>query len=83
MTQHNTLNIELSNSQLNKLKLGIKKGTKVTLKLSPNVAGDYNNENNFRYKLLLTNTEVSRLHKAFASSANTKLSKTQSHKIGQ
>ena len=83
MTQYNTLNIKLSNSQLNKLKLGIKKGNEITLKLSPNVAGDYNDENNFRHKWLLTNTEVSRLHKAFASSANTKLSKTQLHKIGQ
>ena len=35
--------------------------------------------------LFLTNTEVSRLHKAFVngSSANIKLSKTQSHKIRQ
>ena len=35
--------------------------------------------------MLLTNTQVSRLRKAFAnnSSANTKLSKTQLHKIGQ
>ena len=31
MTQYNTLNIKLSNSQLNKLKLGIKNGTEVTL----------------------------------------------------
>ena len=35
--------------------------------------------------MLLTNTQVSRLHKAFEnnSSANIKLSKTQLHKIGQ
>ena len=35
--------------------------------------------------MLLTNTQISRLHKAFAnsSSANIKLSKTQLHKIGQ
>ena len=40
---------------------------------------------NFLYKLLLTNTQVSRLPKAFAngSSANIKLSKTQLLKIGQ
>ena len=30
MTQHNTLNVKLSNSQLNKLKSGIKNGTEVT-----------------------------------------------------
>ena len=32
MTQYNTLNIKLSNSQLNKLKSGIKNSTEVTLK---------------------------------------------------
>ena len=31
MTQYSTLNIKLSNSQLNKLKYGIKNGTEVTL----------------------------------------------------
>ena len=34
MTQYNTLNIKLSNWQLNKLKSRIKNGTEVTLKLS-------------------------------------------------
>ena len=58
MTQYNTLNIKLSNSQLNKLKSRTKKGTEVTLKRSSNVAGDSNNENNFPHKLLLTNTQV-------------------------
>ena len=84
MTQYNTLNVKLSNSQLNKLKSGIKNGTEVTLKISSNVVGDSNDENNFPYKLLLTNTQVSRLRKAFAndSSANIKLSKTQMLKIG-
>ena len=47
----------MSNSQLNKLKFGIKNGTEITLKLSSNAAGDSNDENNFRYKLLLTNTK--------------------------
>ena len=46
MTQYNNLNIKLSNSQLNKLKSGIKNDTKVTLKLLSNVAGDSNGENN-------------------------------------
>ena len=40
MSQYNTLNIKLSNSQLNKLKLGMKNGTKVTLKLSSKAIGD-------------------------------------------
>ena len=72
----------MSNSQLNKLKSGIKNDTKVTLKISSNVGGDSNDENNFPHKLLLTNTQVSKLRKAFAnnSSANIKLSKTQLHK---
>ena len=85
MTQCNILNVKLSNSQLNKLKSRIKNGTKITLKLSWNIVGDSNDENNFPQKLLLTNTKVSKLHKAFAysSSANIKLSKTQLHKIGQ
>ena len=30
MTQYNTLNVKLSNSQLNKLKSGTKKGAEVT-----------------------------------------------------
>ena len=85
MTQCNTLNVKLSNLQLNKLKLGIKNSTEVTLKISSNVVGDSINENNFPHKLVLTNTQVSQLRKAFAngSSANIKLSKTQMHKIGQ
>ena len=85
MTQYNTLNVKLSNSQLNKLKSGIKNGTEVTLKLLSNIVGNSNDEINFPHKLLLTNTQVSKLHKAFAngSSANSKLSKTQLHKKGQ
>ena len=83
MTQYNTLNVKLSNSQLHKLKSAIKDGTKVTLNLSSNVVGDSNDENNFPYKLLLTNTQVSKILKAFANglSANIKLSKTELQKI--
>ena len=85
MTQHDNLNVKLSNSQLNKLKSGIKNNTEVTLSILLNVIDDFNDENTFPHKLLLTNTQVSRHHKAFAnnSSANIKLSKTQLHKIGQ
>ena len=42
-----------SNSQLNKLKSGIKNDTEVTLKISSNVVGDSNDENYFSRKLLL------------------------------
>ena len=63
MTQYKTLNVKLSNSQLNKKK----NNTKVTLKISSNTVGDSNDENNFGYRLLLTNTQVSKLYKAFAN----------------
>ena len=33
MTQYNTLNVKLSNSQVNELKSGIRNNTEVTLKL--------------------------------------------------
>ena len=47
MTQYNTLNVKLSNYQINKLKSGINIGTEVTLKISSNVVGDSNDKNNF------------------------------------
>ena len=67
----------MSKSQINKLKSGIKNGTEVILKISSNVIEDSNDENNFLHKFSLTNTQVSKLHKAFAnnSSANTKIIK--------
>ena len=79
MTQCNTLNVNLFYSKLNKLKLGIKNGTEVTLKISLNVFGDSNNENNFPHKLLLNTTQFSRFNKVLlnASSANIKLSKIE------
>ena len=85
MAQYKTLNIKMSNSQLNKLKSGIKSDTEVTLKLSSNVAGDCNDEINSPQKLLLTNTQVSKLWKGVAngSSANIKLLKTHLHNVGQ
>ena len=61
MTQYNTLDIKLFNSQINKLKSVIKNGTQVTSKLSSNVFVDFNDENNFPHKLSLTNTQVSRI----------------------
>ena len=52
--------------------------------MSLNVVGDSNNENNFLHKLLLTNTQVSKVCKAFPSNfaANINLPKAQLHKIG-
>ena len=51
--QYNNLNVKLPNSQINKLKSGIEKGTEMTLKLTSNVVSDSNDENNFLHKLLL------------------------------
>ena len=74
MMQYNSLNVKLSNSQLNKLKSATKSETEVVLRLSPNMIGD--NETNFPHKLL-TNRQVSNLRKAFANHLSTdiKLSK--------
>ena len=85
MIQDNTLNVKLSNSQLNKLKAAIKNQTEVTLDLSSNVAGDSNDETNFPHELLLTDAQVSKIRKAFGngSSANIKFSKTQLSKMIQ
>ena len=44
----------MSNSQLNKLKSVMKNGTEVTLKISSNVVGDSNDENDFLHILILT-----------------------------
>ena len=85
MTQYNVLNVKLSNSQLNKLKSGIKNGTEVTLNLPSNVVGSFNDDTNFPYKLLLTNTQVLNIRKAFAygSSAKIKFLKFQLSKMIQ
>ena len=83
MTQYNSLNVKLSNSQLNKLKSAIKNETEVVLRLSSNMIGD--NENNFPDELLLTNRQVANLRKAFANylSIDVKLSKPQLSKMIQ
>ena len=78
ITQCNTLNMTLSNSQLHKLKPAIKNETEVVLRLSPKMIGDSNDKTNFPHELLLTDRQVSSIRKAFAnnSSADIKLSKT-------
>ena len=85
MTKYNTLNVRLCNSQLNKLKSGIKNGTELTLNLSSNLIRNSNNETNFPHKLLLNDTQVSRIRKASANvlSANIKFSRTQLSKMVQ
>ena len=83
MTQYNSLNVKLSNSQLSKLKSAIKNETEIVLRLSSNMIG--NNETNFPHELLLTDRKVSNLRKSFVnnSSADIKLSKTQLSKMIQ
>ena len=78
MTQHNTLNVKLSNSKLKKFQSGIQNGTEVTLNISLTAVGESNDEANFPHKSLLTSIPVSMIRKAFAngSSANIKFSKT-------
>ena len=79
------LNVKLSNLQLNKLQSGLKNGTEVTLDLSSNLIRNSNDETNFPDKLLLTNTQVPKICKAFknGSSAKTKFSKTHLSEIVQ
>ena len=83
MAQYNSLNVNLPNSELNKLKSAIKKESEVVLRLSLNTIG--NNETNFPHELLLTDRQVLNLRKSFAnnSSADIKLSKTQLSKMIQ
>ena len=83
MIQYNSLNVKLSNSQLNKFKSAIKNETEVVLRLSLSMIGD--DETIFPHRLLLTNRQVSNLGKAFAnhSLADIKLSKTQLSKMIQ
>ena len=57
MTQYNTLNVRLSDSELNNLKSTTKNETEVTLELSSNLIRSSNDETHFPYKLL-TNTQV-------------------------
>ena len=83
MTQYNSLNEKLSNSQLNKIKSAIKNETEVVSRLSSNMTGD--NETNFPHILLLTNKQVANFCKAFANhlSNDIKFSKTQLPKMIQ
>ena len=62
MTQYNSLNVKLSNPQLNKFKSTIKNENEADLRLSSNMIGD--NETNFPHKFLLTNRQVLNLRKA-------------------
>ena len=79
MTQYNSLNVKLSNSQFSKLKSVIKNKTEVVLILSSNMISD--DETN----LSLNNRQVENLRKAFVdkSTNDIKSSKTQICKMIQ
>ena len=47
MTQYNSLNVKLSNSQHNKLKSAIKNESEVVLRLSSNMIGNSDDETKF------------------------------------
>ena len=85
MTQYNSLNVKLSNSQLNKLKSATKNESEVVLRLSPTMIDESDDQTNFSHILSLTDTQVSHFCKAFSnnSSADIKLSKTQLSKLIQ
>ena len=67
MTQYNSLNVKLSNSQLNKLKSAIKNENDVVLRLSSNMIGNSGDNTNFLHELLLTNRQAANIRKAFAN----------------
>ena len=63
----------------------MKNGTGLALNLSLNLIGNFNDETNFVHKILLTDTQISKIRKAFenGSSANIKFQKTQLSKMIQ
>ena len=66
MTQYNSLNVKLPNSQLNKLKSSIKNETDVVLRISSSMFGNSNDNTNFPHESLLTNRQLANIRKAFA-----------------
>ena len=67
MTQYNSLNVKLSNSQHNKLKSAIKNETEVILGMSSNMIDNSDDQTNFSHELLLTNRQVANLRKSFTN----------------
>ena len=82
MTQYNSLNIKLSNSQLNKLKSAIKNEIDVVLRLSSNMVGNTGDNTNFCHELLLTNRQVANI-RTNNLSTDIKFSKAQLSKMIQ
>ena len=65
MAQYNTLNINLSNLQLNKLNSAIKNKVEIVQRLLSNMNGNSDDKTNFPHELLLTNKQVANFRKAF------------------
>ena len=70
MTQYNSLNVKLSDSQLNKLKSLIKNETDIVLRISSKMVSNSNDNTNFPHELLLTNRQVTNIRKAFANQSS-------------
>ena len=58
LLNYDTSNVKLSYLQLNKLKSWIKNVTQVTSNLPSNAVGEWNDDSNFTYKLLSTDTQI-------------------------
>ena len=81
MVEYNTVNIKLSNSQLNKLKSAAKNKQGTTLRMNTRIF----NGNNLPHELLLTTRQTTKLRNAIENNMSTdiKLSKAQISKIIQ
>ena len=85
MTQYNSLNVKLSNSQLNKLKSAMKNESDIVVRISLSMIGNSNDNTNFPHELLLSDRKVANIREAFSknSSTDVKFSKTQLLKMTQ
>ena len=81
MVEYNTVNVKLSNSQLNKLKSAVKSKQGTTLRMNARMF----NGNNLPHALLLTTRQTTKLRNAIENNmpADIKLSKAQISKIIQ
>ena len=81
MVEYNTVNVKLSNSQLNKLKSAVKNKQGTSLRMNTRMF----NENNLSHELFLTQRQITKLRNSIEKNVSTdiKLSKTQISKIIQ
>ena len=81
MVEHNTVNVKLSNSQLNELKTSVKKKQGTTLRMNAKMF----NGNNLSHELFLTAGQTTKPRNAIENNMSTdiKLSKAQISKIIQ